>query len=191
MACYYKTMPSPLGELTLVANYNNLLALLWANDELQRARFHPLSEDHDHAILREGARQLRQYFAGERQQFAVPLNFIGTPFQKQVWAALIAIPYGETRTYGQVAQQIGHPAAVRAVGAANARNPLPIFAPCHRVIGRHGKLTGFAGGLARKAFLLDLEGGQQKGAGHFSNRWVTCGKTEKASDSAIFISYLV
>lgn len=114
--------------------------------------FSPSHEAPRHAILTEAERQLQQYFTGHLQKFDLPLEFVGTSFQKQVWAALIAIPYGETRSYGQIAQQIGHPSAVRAVGAANGRNPLPIVAPCHRVIGSNGKLTGFAGGLASKAF---------------------------------------
>ncbi|CCG86648.1 methylated-DNA--[protein]-cysteine S-methyltransferase [Erwinia piriflorinigrans] len=162
MTFYYKKMHSPIGELTLIAAENSLTAVLWENDELPAARFHPHEEDQHHTILIEAERQLGEYFAGQRQQFALPLTFIGTEFQKKVWSALIAIPFGETRSYRQIAQQIGHPDAVRAVGAANGRNPLPIFAPCHRVIGSNGKLTGFAGGLTNKAFLLRLEGGQQR-----------------------------
>jgi len=103
---------------------------------------------------------LRAYFAGEREAFTVPLDFQGTPFQKQVWAALLTIPFGETRSYGEIARQIGRPGASRAVGAANGRNPISIIAPCHRVIGSTGKLTGFAGGLAAKARLLGLEKGR-------------------------------
>ena len=110
-------------------------------------------------------RQLRQYFAGERQQFDMPYDTVGTAFQKKVWQALLTIPFGETRSYLQIAEQIGNPKAVRAVGAANGKNPLSIMAPCHRVIGSNGKLTGFAGGLAVKAFLLELESPQQAQAG--------------------------
>ncbi len=101
--------------------------------------------------------QLGEYFAGTRKEFSLPLDFTGTQFQRSVWAALLTIPYGETRSYGDIARQIGKPAAVRAVGAANGRNPLSIVAPCHRVVGSTGKLVGFAGGLGTKAFLLTLE----------------------------------
>ena len=101
--------------------------------------------------------QLREYFEGTRQVFDVPLALSGTPFQLKVWAALTDIPYGETITYGELAQRIGQPDAVRAVGAANGKNPVPIIVPCHRVIGSNGKLTGYGGGLPIKAALLDLE----------------------------------
>lgn len=102
--------------------------------------------------------QLNEYFSGTRKTFTIPLHPIGTEFQKQVWTALTSIPYGETRTYAQLASQIGNPKAVRAVGAANGKNPLSIIVPCHRVIGSSGNLTGFAGGLDAKATLLSLEG---------------------------------
>src|SRR5262249_60006260 len=108
-----------------------------------------------------GERQLGEYFAGRRKVFDLELDFAGTAFQKSVWQALLTIPFGETRSYAEVARQIGNPAAVRAVGAANGRNPISIVAPCHRVIGSTGKLTGFAGGLDVKARLLAHEG-----AGH-------------------------
>ncbi|HEU5137405.1 MAG TPA: methylated-DNA--[protein]-cysteine S-methyltransferase, partial [Steroidobacteraceae bacterium] len=113
-----------------------------------------------HPLLVETARQLREYFAGSRRAFDVPLEFRGTDFQRRAWSALLTIPYGETRTYGQMAEQIGNPAAVRAVGAANGRNPISIIAPCHRVIGMNGDLTGFGGGLDAKAHLLSLEAPQ-------------------------------
>ncbi|MFK8256558.1 methylated-DNA--[protein]-cysteine S-methyltransferase [Erwinia sp. AnSW2-5] len=160
MAFWYKMMHSPVGELKLVATEQGLAAVLWENDDPKRVRFRPQLEDIQNATLLEAERQLREYFAGHRQQFILTLDFIGTEFQKQVWAALVTIPFGETRSYGEIAQQIGNPTAVRAVGAANGRNPLSIIAPCHRVIGANGKLTGFAGGLETKAFLLRLEGGQ-------------------------------
>lgn len=98
-----------------------------------------------------------EYFAGRRDRFELELEFTGTDFQKQVWRALLTIPFGETRSYSQIAQQIGNPSAVRAVGAANGRNPISIIAPCHRVIGASGGLTGFAGGLEAKQYLLALE----------------------------------
>src|SRR5579859_1520654 len=108
-------------------------------------------------VMRNTLRQLQAYFAGELQSFDVPLEFAGTDFQKRVWSALRAIPYGQTRSYSQIASQIGAPRAVRAVGAANGRNPIPIIVPCHRVIGASGSLVGFGGGLAWKRLLLDLE----------------------------------
>ncbi|WP_338491069.1 methylated-DNA--[protein]-cysteine S-methyltransferase [Erwinia aphidicola] len=160
MAFWYKMMQSPVGELKLVATERGLAAILWENDDPKRVRFLPQDEDPTNAILLEAEKQLREYFSGQRQQFNVTLDFIGTEFQRKVWAALVTIPFGETRSYGEIARQVGSPAAVRAVGAANGRNTLSIIAPCHRVIGANGKLTGFAGGLETKAFLLRLEGGQ-------------------------------
>jgi methylated-DNA-[protein]-cysteine S-methyltransferase len=158
MAHAYKTMQSPVGTLTLVAGDKGLAAILWENDDPKRVRLGPLQENPKHPVLLETERQLKQYFAGSLKKFTVPLDFInGTDFQKKTWAALLTIPFGETRSYAQVAQQIGRPRAVRAVGAANGKNPISIIAPCHRVIGANGKLTGFAGGLAAKACLLDIE----------------------------------
>ena len=154
---HYTLISTPVGELKLVASDRGLTAILWKNDDPQGARFLPQTRDEAHPVLIEAERQLREYFAGERRLFALPLDFVGTEFQKKVWNALVAIPFGETRSYSEIARQIGHPQAVRAVGAANGRNPLSIVAPCHRVIGANGKLTGFAGGLEVKAFLLDLE----------------------------------
>jgi methylated-DNA-[protein]-cysteine S-methyltransferase len=152
-----KTIWSPVGELTLVADDRGLAAILWENDRPDRVRLGTLEENADHPVLVETERQLGEYFAGERRAFDVPLSFAGTDFQKRVWAALLAIPFGETRSYGEIADQLGAPGASRAVGAANGRNPISIIAPCHRVVGSNGKLTGFAGGLEAKAFLLDLE----------------------------------
>lgn len=157
MTCYSKTIWSPVGELTLVADDIGLAAILWEDDKPDRVRLGALREKADHPILVETERQLGEYFAGERRTFDVPLSFAGTDFQKRVWAALLAIPFGETRSYGEIAHQLGTPGASRAVGAANGRNPISIIAPCHRVVGANGKLTGFAGGLEAKAFLLDLE----------------------------------
>jgi methylated-DNA-[protein]-cysteine S-methyltransferase len=114
-------------------------------------------EDKQNAILLETEKQLLAYFKGERNYFKLPLDLKGTAFQKSVWEALLTIPFGQTRTYGQIARQIGKPNAVRAVGAAAGKNPVAIIAPCHRVIGASGKLTGFAGGLHNKAILLNLE----------------------------------
>lgn len=152
-----KTIDSPVGQLRLVANEHGLAAILWENDNPRRVPLGEVTESANHPVLLETERQLREYFAGQRKEFEVPLDFRGTEFQKRVWSALLTIPFGETRSYAQIAVQIGHPAAVRAVGAANGRNPLSIIAPCHRVLGSDGKLTGFAGGLEAKAKLLSME----------------------------------
>lgn len=154
----FKTMTSPVGVLKLVAGENTLAAILWENDDPKRVRLDTTIEDSHHPVLLETEQQLNEYFAGKRQAFSVKLNFAGTEFQKAVWRALLAIPYGETRSYGEIAQQISKPKAVRAVGAAIGKNPISIVVPCHRVIGANGQLTGFAGGLAAKSCLLELEG---------------------------------
>lgn len=154
-----KVVASPVGELTLIGNEDGLAAVLWENDRPGRVRLAVEREDARHPLLREAARQLAEYFAGKRRTFTVKLNMTGTPFQKKVWKALLKIPFGQTRSYAEIAHSIGHPKAVRAVGAANGRNPVSIIAPCHRVIGSNGKLTGFAGGLPAKAHLLKLEEG--------------------------------
>jgi methylated-DNA-[protein]-cysteine S-methyltransferase len=154
---FYKTMPSPVGLLTLVASDKGLAAILWENDDPDRVRLGPLEEDKKHPVLVETERQLKAYFAGTLDRFSLQLDFTGTDFQKEVWKALTTIPFGETRSYAEIARQIGNPSAVRAVGAANGKNPISIVAPCHRVIGSNGKLTGFAGGLEAKAYLLGIE----------------------------------
>ena len=153
----YKRVQSPVGRLTLVATDEGLAAILWENDPPGRVRLDMQAEDTDHPVLVEAERQLEEYFAGRRQQFTLKLDPSGTAFQRTVWRALMTIPFGETRSYGQIATEIGHPQAARAVGAANGRNPLSIVAPCHRVIGATGALTGFAGGLDVKERLLEFE----------------------------------
>lgn len=153
-------MPSPVGVLTLVARDDRLAAVLWEQERANRVRLGELLRDDEHPLLQQTALQLGEYFAGQRRHFELKLDFAGTAFQREVWAALLTIPFGETRSYGDIARQIGKPSAVRAVGAANGRNPLSIIAPCHRVIGASGSLTGFAGGLQAKQFLLALEGRQ-------------------------------
>ncbi len=157
MTYFYKTMKSPLGELKLVASNDGLAAILWENDDPKRVRLHPQEENKTHPVLLETERQLNEYFAGRLENFSLTLDFAGTDFQKKVWKALLTIPFGETRSYGQIARKIGHPKAVRAVGAANGKNSISIVAPCHRVIGANAQLTGFAGGLKAKAWLLDTE----------------------------------
>lgn len=153
----FKTIVTPIGRLRLVASSAGLAAVLWENDDPDRVRFPGLVEMPEHPLLLEAERQLGEYFAGRRRRFDLALDFAGTDFQKRVWQALLAIPFGETRSYGQIAVEVGNPKAVRAVGAANGRNPLSIIAPCHRVIGANGDLVGFAGGMETKQFLLALE----------------------------------
>lgn len=157
MSYFYKLMPSPVGVLTLIASDKGVAAILWENENPNRVRQMAPEEDPFHPVLVETERQLNEYFAGQRSCFTVTLDFVGTEFQKKVWQALVAIPFGETRSYADIAREIGNPKAVRAVGAANGKNPISIIAPCHRVIGSNGKLTGFAGGLEAKALLLNIE----------------------------------
>ena len=153
----YLYMDSPVGQLKLVANEHALVAILWDNENPKRVRLAELIEEVSHPILLNTQQQLIEYFSGQRKVFDIPLDFEGTDFQKKVWSALLTIPYGETRSYKQIAQQLGHEKAVRAVGAANGKNPISIIAPCHRVIGAGGALVGFAGGLDKKEILLSLE----------------------------------
>ena len=154
------TMPSPIGELTLVASDRGLAAIHFpchAEPRSEGARVE--GRRTNHPILGETRRQLDEYFAGKRKSFDLPLDFVGTEFQKRVWNELLKIPFGETRTYGEIAEKLGNKNAMRAVGAANGQNPIPIVAPCHRVIGASGSLVGFGGGLETKARLLDHERG--------------------------------
>lgn len=157
MALARTMMPSPVGDLTLIASDAGLVAILWPDDAPRRVHLGPMVDDDAHPILRQATQELRDYFAGERTSFTLPLDPRGTDFQKSVWTALGSIPFGETRSYADIARAIGRPTAVRAVGAANGRNPLSIVAPCHRVIGSNGTLTGFAGGLAAKEHLIGHE----------------------------------
>jgi len=150
-------LPSPIGPLTLVASDDGLVAILWPDDAPDRVRLADTTTRDDHPVLVAAAEQLTEYFAGTRTRFDLPLAPNGTPFQRDVWLALADIPFAETRSYAEIARAIGRPTATRAVGAANGRNPLSIVAPCHRVVGSNGALTGFAGGLAAKRFLLDHE----------------------------------
>ena len=153
-----RTFDSPVGRLTLVATDDGLAAVLWEKDRAGRVRLNSEAEHDIHPVLAEAERQLREYFSGHRRAFDLNLDVTGTAFQRTVWNALLTIPFGETRSYADIARQIGKPTAARAVGAANGRNPVSIIAPCHRVIGSTGKLTGFAGGLDVKGRLLALEG---------------------------------
>ncbi len=163
MTRYRTTMPSAVGELTLVAD-----------DALRTISFpsaaHPSRDStpdvdpdvvdvaaDDHPLLALATRQLEEYFAGQRVEFDIPLAPEGTPFQQQAWSVLRSIPFGATMSYGEQAAQLGDRRRARAVGAANGRNPIPIFVPCHRVVGANGHLTGFGGGIGAKAWLLDHE----------------------------------
>jgi len=146
---------SPIGPFMLASNGAALTQLAFENARHPQAE-HPLGAD---AVLDQAKRELDLYFAGKLKAFAVPVAPQGTLFQRKAWAALQQIPYGATRSYGQQAATIGSPAASRAVGAANGRNPIAVIIPCHRVIGAGGGLTGFGGGIERKKFLLDLEQG--------------------------------
>ncbi|MDR0236590.1 methylated-DNA--[protein]-cysteine S-methyltransferase [Acinetobacter sp.] len=157
MQLSFMEMNSPVGTLKLVAHDQALVAVLWENENPKRVRLAQLIENKNHPILLETQQQLNEYFQGHRTQFDLALDFAGTDFQQKVWQALLTIPFGETRSYKQIAEQIGNVKAVRAVGAANGKNPISIIAPCHRVVGANGKLVGFAGGLENKDILLKIE----------------------------------
>ncbi len=152
---WFDEMPSPIGLLRLVADTSGLRRI-----DFEHPR-HPTAIDaswiRDSAKLTFARTQLLEYFSGARNTFDLPLHPIGTPFQREVWTALTTIDYATTASYGDIARRIGNPKAVRAVGAANGRNPLPIIVPCHRVIGSNGALTGFGGGLPVKQALLEME----------------------------------
>jgi methylated-DNA-[protein]-cysteine S-methyltransferase len=148
---------SPLGPV-LLARTRNGLAGLWFSGQKWHPRPLDVPVQPDDELLRLAASQLAEYFGGRRTQFDLPLDLQGTPFQQQVWQALLRIPQGRTRTYSEIASDMGAALAVRAVGAAVGRNPVSLIVPCHRVIGRDGSLTGYAGGLDRKKALLQLEG---------------------------------
>lgn len=148
---YKLTVPSPIDDLTLYSD-GDAITGLWMGTPPETG-----AEDSATPVLHEAQKQLKQYFAGDLTQFDLPLNPIGTPFQMQVWAELLRIPYGETISYGELAKRVGNPKGSRAVGLANGKNKISIIIPCHRVIGANGQLTGFGGGLPRKAKLLEIE----------------------------------
>ncbi|MFP7722689.1 methylated-DNA--[protein]-cysteine S-methyltransferase [Lysobacter sp. A3-1-A15] len=158
MTTYWTRIDSPVGPLSLAADDDALRAIEFP-DNRHRAKRGADWREGTNAVIKAAATQLDEYFAGTRHAFELPLAPRGTPFQREVWEALDSIPYGGTWSYAQLAARIGRPMAMRAVGAANGRNPLPIVRPCHRVIGADGSLTGFGGGLPTKRFLLELEGG--------------------------------
>ena len=156
MANLFTYYDSPLGTVTLQANEQGLLGV-WFETYTTKPEDLGTQED-SFPVFQSVKEQLDRYFAGEAVQFDVPIAATGTPFQQSVWHALTTIPYGETWSYAQLADAIGNPKAVRAVGLANGKNPVSVIVPCHRVIGKNGKLTGYAGGIERKQRLLAIEG---------------------------------
>ena len=158
-----KQLDSPIGRLRLVATDEGLSRLLFdqqAGEDLESENGHAGSDDHP--VLATATAQLEEYFAGERREFDIPLDLTGTEFQRAAWSALAGVPFGETRSYRQQAEAIGRPRAVRAIGAANGRNPVPIVLPCHRIVGSDGSLTGYGGGLPIKEYLLNHEQAQSQ-----------------------------
>jgi methylated-DNA-[protein]-cysteine S-methyltransferase len=154
MMIQYRTIDSPIGPLTLAGSGSALTNLRMVDQTYEPSRTDWAQND---AAFAQAVAQLNAYFAGARTDFDVELDMRGTDFQLRVWKALLTIPYGETRSYGEIAEQIGAPGAARAVGLANGHNPIAVIVPCHRVIGANGKLTGYGGGLDRKLTLLELE----------------------------------
>ena len=152
----YAVMASPLGDIKIATSEKGVVRLALPSQDAIRP--FDASWQRDDSVAKTAQKQLAEYFAGSRKQFDVKLDLQGTEFQTAVWAALQTVPWGQTKSYGQLAEQIGKPKAVRALGAANGKNPVPIIVPCHRIIGANGKLTGYFGGEFIKAFLLDLEG---------------------------------
>lgn len=153
-----KQLDSPIGRLRLIATDQGLSHLLFdqqAGDDMG-SDGDPAEAD-NHPVLAAATAQLEEYFAGRRQEFDIPLDLTGTEFQRAAWSALASVPFGETRSYRQQAEAIGRPKAVRAIGAANGKNPVPIVLPCHRIVGSDGSLTGYGGGLPIKEFLLSHE----------------------------------
>lgn len=151
---HYRTMDSPVGLLTLAGRDGKLMHLRMVDQTYEPSRE---GWDADDTAFSDAVDQLSAYFAGDRTEFDLELDMVGTQFQRRVWEALQTIPYGETCSYGEIARQIGSPSASRAVGLANGHNPMGIIVPCHRVIGANGSLTGYGGGLDRKRALLELE----------------------------------
>ena len=151
---HYRTIDSPIGPLALAGRGQVLTNLRMVDQTYEPNRTNWVPDDR---AFPDAVEQLEAYFAGERTDFDLELSLAGSEFQRRVWQALLTIPYGETRSYGEIAEQIGASGAARAVGLANGRNPIAIIVPCHRVIGASGSLTGYGGGLERKQSLLELE----------------------------------
>ena len=156
-ALFSTVIDSPVGVLTIVASDDGLRAILWPDDDPARVRLTDAVDDPGHPVITAAVAQLAEYFAGERTEFDVALDAVGTDFQRSAWDALRTIPYGTTVSYGEQAERMGDRRKARAVGAANGRNPISIIVPCHRVVGANGALTGFAGGVDTKAWLLAHE----------------------------------
>ncbi len=156
MQLYYDILPSPIGDLLIIAQEFALREIVFQTKE----QTHTIKSEwiHGSELIEKTKNELKAYFTGELKQFSVQVNPHGTPFQKLIWKEVMAIPYGQVCSYQDVANNINNPAACRAVGRANSQNPIPIVIPCHRVIGKSGKLTGYAGGLDRKQTLLENEG---------------------------------
>src|SRR5437588_4631877 len=163
----YNIIKTPVGELMLVANSSELIGRYFVGCDHIPASQKQWERDAGHPILRLAKEQLQEYFAGKRIEFSLPLKFGGTDFQQQVWRQIGLIPYGKTISYARLAHRAGRPRAIRAAGTNTGRNPLSIIIPCHRVIGKNGGITGYAGGLDRKRYLLQLENSSAKMlAGH-------------------------
>ena len=154
---YSSTIDSPVGPLKIIASDAGVRAVLWPTDDAERVPLHEVEDNDGHPVLVATAQQLEEYFDGARRDFDLPLDPAGTDFQQSAWMALRSIPYGSTVSYGEQAAQMGDKRKARAVGAANGRNPISIIVPCHRVVGSNGALTGFAGGVNTKQYLLDHE----------------------------------
>ncbi len=155
----YKDVPSPVGLIRVITSDKGLVAIIWEGENYKRTKLSEPVKDDEHPILLQTEQQLNEYFENKRTTFNVPLDFKGTDFQVRVWEALLKIPYGVTKTYGELAKILGDIKAIRAVGGALNKNPISVIVPCHRVVGASGKLVGFAGGLENKSILLDLEQG--------------------------------
>ncbi len=152
----YTRFNSPLGDVVVQANEKGITGV-WFETNTTQPQELGVHDDFDY-LLQKAVAQLKEYFSGQRNHFDLPISTSGTDFQNKVWQALTTIPFGETWSYQDLADAIGSPKAVRAVGAANGKNPVSVIVPCHRVIGKNGKLTGYAGGVERKKHLLELEG---------------------------------
>ena len=153
----YSIMKTELGDLTLVANESELIGIYFEKHRHMPKMQKTWTLNPRHPVLLQAEKQLKEYFAGKRDTFSIPMNFAGTDFQKKIWKEIAQIPFGKTISYGELARKAGKPKAIRAAGAATGRNPVSIIVPCHRVLGKNNAITGYAGGLDRKRHLLALE----------------------------------
>jgi len=158
----YSIFKSPLGDLMLVTDGSALVGLYFVGSDHVPDSSKRWARNEEHAILRQAAGELREYFAAKRRTFSLPLRLTGTEFQEKIWREIASIPYGQTVSYSDLATRVGAPNAVRAAGTSTGRNPVSIIIPCHRVVGKNGNMRGFAGGLGRKQRLLGLENGGKK-----------------------------